>query len=74
MYQRSDLPTVTQQCPQNADAKDGQVGLSPCDGLVIYTDGSSRAQICCKPILWVQDEDVPDAWSSLFLGGKYAGD
>ena len=67
-----ELPSVVRDSlPLETPPLDQEVDWSSFDRLVIYTDGSSKAANRRKPPIWVQEHDVPDAWSFVVLGERY---
>ena len=71
-YSHFQLPDFVQDAlTQHAGLEGHHVSFSTFDRLIIYTDGSSKAHNRRKAPLWVQEFDVPDAWSFVVLGEKY---
>ena len=70
-----DLPEIVRESiPKETPVVDPDVDWSRFDRLIIYTDGSSKTANRRKPPLWVQEHDVPDAWSYVVLGECYGDD
>ena len=67
-----DLPDFVREClPRDTPPVRPDLDFSSFDRLLIYTDGSSKASNRRKPPLWVQDYDIPDAWSFVVVGERY---
>ena len=74
-YSHLDLQSfVTEGIAATVNQEGTHVDYDLFDRLIIYTDGSSKANERRKPPLRVEEEGTPDAWAYAVIGERYASD